>query len=847
MRSNDLSRPRALHRRFPRVVSALCIGAVGLGVAGAANVAGAATPPNASATSMSSPTTLSGHEDLHSPSVGAVGGGVTASFDLLETLSWSQPAQVSTTFERNQIRQGRSPALKSGVAVTGSGTMSVSWTLHNLKASFDGSGMISLGSPSFSASAPCNLMTGGGPYDCALSSGTTALVSTPYGYHGPYVSLRLKADITVTPQELATMRSLVGAGTAGAPVRLSVGEAPVTDTSTFPCTAFAGGDINYDLGTISAAEGVSVLNSLVFDAGTAAPAASAGVEALTPFAHPTVAVGPVTGSMIMSGPGVDFDLGSLLANNLPPKASAGGPYSGTVGVPIAFDGTRTTDVCGVPELEWTFSDGGLAYGENPQHTFASPGLFSGRLTVTDASGLTSSTTFEVQVTAAEPVVAAGPDQTTEWGLPVSFNGTATESAAGATVSLAGSWTFGDGAAADGASATHEYATPGLYTATFTSCDPSNLCKAATARLTVTKRGTTAAYTGATASDVDGRVTYAASVLDDLGDPVAGVDVGFYADGSSAPFTSGVTNSMGFAFATSAFPRGLVGSHTITARFAGDSSYTGSAYGPVAYIVHTDGSPAGNTDGAAVGNTDGSAAGNTGSTPCNSATSCTTPSTIVTGTRLGTTIAYTGATASDATGKVIYAASVLDAQGDPVAGRVVDFYADGSETPFTSAVTNSMGFAFETAVFPRDTAAVHTVTARFAGDWRYTGSSYGPVPYSVNTDGSAGVVMPRGTTIAYTGATASEVTGHVLYAASVLDDLGDPVAGGVVDFYADGSATPFTSAVTNSMGFAFAISAFPGGTTSIHTVTARYAGNADYTESSYGPVPYSLSMAALSGG
>jgi hypothetical protein len=91
-----------------------------------------------------------------------------------------------------------------------------------------------------------------------------------------------------------------------------------------------------------------------------------------------------------------------------------------------------------------------------------------------------------------------------------------------------------------------------------------------------------------------------------------------------------------------------------------------------------------------------------------------------------------------------------------------------------------------------------------------------------------------------------VTGQVLYAASVLDDLGDPVAGGVVDFYADGSATPFTSAVTNSMGFAFATSTFPGGTTSIHTVTARYAGNADYTASSYGPVPYSLSMEALSG-
>jgi hypothetical protein len=813
-----------------RVVSALCIGAVGLGVTGAAGLAGRAIPASAS-TNDSSPTTLSGHQDLVSPAVTAVGDGVTATFDLHETLKWSQPAQVSTTFDRSQIRQGRTPALKSAFATTGTGTMSVSWTLDDLKASFGGSDPISLGSPSFSASAPCNLATGGGSYDCALGSGTTALVPTPYGYHGPYVSLGLKADVTVTPQELATVRALSDAGTAGSPVSLSVGQAPVTDTSTLPCTAAAGGDMGYDLGTLSATDGVSVRNSLVFDAGTAAPSSTSGVEALTPAAHPTVALSPFAGSMTMSGPGVAFDLGDLLANNLPPTVSAGGPYSGTVGAPIAFDGSATTDVCGFPELEWTFSDGGVAYGENPQHTFASPGVFSGRLTATDASGLTSSTTFDVQIAAAGPVVAAGPDQTTEWGLPVSFNGTATESGIGTPASLTGSWTFGDGGAADGSSVTYEYATPDVYTATFTTCDASNLCNAATSQVTVTKRGTTAAYTGATASDEGGSVMYAASVLDDLGDPVPGVVVGFYADSSSAPFTSAVTNSMGFAFATSAFPRGLVGSHTVTARFAGDSLYTGSSYGPVGYTV----------------NTDGAAAGNTGSMSCDSATPCTTPSTLVTSPRLGTTIAYTGATASDVTGKVIYAASVLDAQGDPVADRVVNFYADGSLAPFTSAVTNSMGFAFATAVFPRDTAANHTVTARFEGDWRYTGSSYGPVPYTVNTDGSTSVVTKRGTTIAYTGATASEVTGQVLYAASVLDDLGDPVAGGVVDFYADGSPAPFTSAVTNSMGFAFATSAFPGGTTSIHTVTARYAGNADYTGSSYGPVPYSLSMDALSGG
>ena len=208
MRSNGLSRPPAVRRRFPRMVSALSIGAAGLGVTGAAGLAAGATPASAS-TNLSSPTTLSGNEDLRSPGVTAVGGGVSASFDLAETLSWSQPAQASTTFERNQIRQGRSPALKSGFTTTGTGTMSVTWTLDDLKASFGGSRTINLGSPSFTASAPCTLATGGAPYDCALGSGTTALVSTPYGYHGPYVSLGLKAKVTVTPQELATMRSLV--------------------------------------------------------------------------------------------------------------------------------------------------------------------------------------------------------------------------------------------------------------------------------------------------------------------------------------------------------------------------------------------------------------------------------------------------------------------------------------------------------------------------------------------------------------------------------------------------------------------------------------------------------------
>jgi PKD domain/Bacterial Ig-like domain (group 3) len=816
MRSNESLRPLVARRYILRMASALSLGAAGLGVAGVAGLAALAAPPaGASTASASSPTTLAGTQQLNSTSVDASGIGVTATFDLSETLSWSQPAQVATTYDPKQIRQGRSPVARDSYARTGAGTLTVSWTLDDLAVTFGNFGTINVGSPSFSASGPCNLATDGAPFDCAVESAATALLATPDGYRGPYVNLGLKADVTVTPQQLATMRTLSDAGTAGSPVRLQIGETPVTDVLNLPCGDTAGGDLGYDLGTVSATDSVSVLNTLALVAGAAAPGATPGVEAVVPDASTTVPLTPIAGSIAMSGPGAHVDLGSLLADNLPPRVSAGGPYSGTEGIPIAFDGSGSKDACGLPSLVWNFSDGGVAYGANPEHTFAAPGLYGVRLTATDAAGLTSSTNFTVPVAELKPVVTAGGDQTTEWGLPVAFTGTATEAGATAQTFLDG-WTFGDGAGASGDTVTHEYATPNHYTATFTSCDPSGHCGATAAQVTVTKRGTTSAYTGATASAVGGSVTYAASVLDDLGDPVPGGVVDFYADGSATPFASAVTNSMGFAFATSTFPSGAAGSHTVTVRYAGDSRYTGSSYGPVPYTVTASGVSA-----------PGSTARTTGPAQAD-------------GAKLGTTLAYTGATASHLTGRVVYAASVLDDQGDPVPSAVVDFYADGSSAPFAHAVTNSMGFAFARSAFPRGTVGSHTVSARFAGDAHDTGSSYGPVPFLLyNAAPTHATVAQRGTTIAYTGATASAVTGRVVYAASVLDDLGDPVAGAVVDFYADGSATPFARAVTNSMGFAFATSPSPRGAAGRHTVTARYAGDARYAGSSYGPVPFAV--------
>lgn len=42
-------------------------------------------------------------------------------------------------------------------------------------------------------------------------------------------------------------------------------------------------------------------------------------------------------------------LGPIAANNIPPDADAGGPYSGNEGTPTQFDGTATTSVCRTPD------------------------------------------------------------------------------------------------------------------------------------------------------------------------------------------------------------------------------------------------------------------------------------------------------------------------------------------------------------------------------------------------------------------------------------------------------------------------------------------------------------------
>ncbi|HWN82487.1 MAG TPA: PKD domain-containing protein, partial [Candidatus Udaeobacter sp.] len=89
----------------------------------------------------------------------------------------------------------------------------------------------------------------------------------------------------------------------------------------------------------------------------------------------------------------DFALGQCFAvsaildpdqPNLPPVAVAGGPYCGAPLVPVAFDGSGSSDANGDSlNYQWSFGDGASATGATPTHTYASPGSYPVILTVSD--------------------------------------------------------------------------------------------------------------------------------------------------------------------------------------------------------------------------------------------------------------------------------------------------------------------------------------------------------------------------------------------------------------------------------------------------------------------------------
>jgi len=79
--------------------------------------------------------------------------------------------------------------------------------------------------------------------------------------------------------------------------------------------------------------------------------------------------------------------------NKPPVADANGPYTGTEGVPLTFDGSGSNDPDGaIFSYEWDFGDGYNGTGVNPTHTYAQNDTYTVTLTVTDNLAATDTNT-----------------------------------------------------------------------------------------------------------------------------------------------------------------------------------------------------------------------------------------------------------------------------------------------------------------------------------------------------------------------------------------------------------------------------------------------------------------------
>ncbi len=233
------------------------------------------------------------------------------------------------------------------------------------------------------------------------------------------------------------------------------------------------------------------------------------------------------------------------------------------------------------DIHWKFDDGGSAFGKTINHAFpdnflgASP-PHTGKVVITDPTGLSTTLNFSVPVANIAPTVNAGPNKTALWGVPVSFHANGADAGPVDNGILLYNWDFGDPASPIGASgqdASHVYSMPSAsgtpYTTTATVMDNDGATASNTVQVTVLKRGTTTAYTGPINSNSSKTVSLTASLVDELNQPVNNGTILFTLGTQSV---SAQTNASGLATATIKLSQ-KHGTYTVTASFAGSDKYT----------------------------------------------------------------------------------------------------------------------------------------------------------------------------------------------------------------------------------------------------------------------------------
>ncbi|HDL20519.1 MAG TPA: tandem-95 repeat protein [Nitrospirae bacterium] len=228
--------------------------------------------------------------------------------------------------------------------------------------------------------------------------------------------------------------------------------------------------------------------------------------------------------------------------NTPPAADAGGPYIGTEGQAISFDGSGSTDLNGdALQYQWDFDNDGTwdsGWSSSPIADYVWNDDWSGTVKLEVSDGEFSDTdTATVTVNNVAPNVEAGPDKNINEGETVDFSGSFTDPGADTHTIV---WDFGDGSPQAGTlSETHLYADDGVYTVALTVTDDDGGSETDTLTITVNNVAPMADNKSVTL-DEDATIEVVLTASDPGDDELSFIVVDNPANGSLSGFLPNVT-------------------------------------------------------------------------------------------------------------------------------------------------------------------------------------------------------------------------------------------------------------------------------------------------------------------
>ena len=480
----------------------------------------------------------------------------------------------------------------------------------------------------------------------------------------------------------------------------------VDETSNLSCSTPAGDQVKYNMG--DEASHVSGTTHETVGIGVNAQV-RAGVPVLDPlpdiedvllfelasisfplFESPTVAISPIN----LTAPGQSAELGVLQANNIPPKINmitSGGTM--VEGKDVTWTASLSSP-CGADSLHtvWRFSNPNsieemVTYGPVAHIVFPDNGIYTGTVTTTDPTGL--STTKDLApftITNAPPEVDPV-DKRAEWGDVIKYHVDAFDASADQD-SLAFEWNFGDGGGANGQDVEHVFSTPMAapgYAGSVKATDKDGGVGTAGFHTIIDRRPATVVYTGALSALTRTSVPLSATLADDHGQPVNGGQVNFSLGGQSA---AAIVDSTGHAATLLLLNQDGNVNYPLTVNYAGNALYLPSnAFLP-----------------------------GSGAIPANTFRV----------NKRATTLTYLGDMDQRPNHVTLLSARLTDELGQPVIGGTVVFTL-GVQT--ISALTDSTGLASAALTLNQGPGA-YALKGAYAGDGTYNPSAAGPMTFSI---------------------------------------------------------------------------------------------------------------------